>query len=71
MRRHVLAREASDELRMGDAPPEPAMVLAGTLRRYKQMADLLAQAEPKEGGGADAASKRRIVLQVRRRLPTH
>ena len=78
VRRHILDREKSDELRTTNAtdcskPPEPAMVLTGTLRRYAQMAEVLCEPERGEGtvaeGGssadAQAASRRRIVLQLR------
>jgi broad specificity phosphatase PhoE len=70
VRSHVLAREASEELRVGDAPPEQAMVLAGTLRRYKMMAEVLCAPEPPKDppaadGASAAARKARLVLQLR------
>ena len=54
---YVRAREGSDELFVGGAPPEPAMVITGTLRRYQQMGEEL--------GKANGGAKRRIVLQLR------
>ena len=66
VRDHVLLREQSDELKVGDAPPEPAMILTGTLRRYAQMAEALSTPVTDAQASVDnAARKRRIVMQLR------
>ena len=67
VRDHVLLREQSDELKVGDAPPEPAMILTGTLRRYAQMVETLSSPVPdlEQASVDNAARKRRIVLQLR------